>query len=65
MHRTGHGIGLSNHETSFISLGDDEVLKENMVISIEPGIYIDGVGGYRHSDTVLVTPNGYDLLNFQ
>ena len=62
LHRTGHGIGLSNHETPFISLGDDEPLKENMVISIEPGIYIDGVGGYRHSDTVLITKNGYELL---
>ncbi len=33
-----------------------------MVISIEPGIYIDGIGGYRHSDTVLVTKDGYELL---
>lgn len=62
LHRTGHGIGLSNHETPFISLGDDEVLKQNMVISIEPGIYIDGFGGYRHSDTILVSENGYELL---
>ncbi|WML36361.1 Xaa-Pro peptidase family protein [Clostridium sp. OS1-26] len=62
LHRTGHGIGLSNHETPFISIGDDEILKESMVISIEPGIYIDGVGGYRHSDTVLITKNGYELL---
>lgn len=62
LHRTGHGIGLSNHELPFISVGDDEILKENMVISIEPGIYIDGVGGYRHSDTILITRNGYELL---
>jgi Xaa-Pro dipeptidase len=62
MHRTGHGIGLSNHEKPFMSIGDDEILKENMIISIEPGIYIDDVGGYRHSDTVLVTKNGYELL---
>lgn len=62
LHRTGHGIGLSNHEKPFISIGDDEVLKENMIISIEPGIYIDGIGGYRHSDTVLVTKDGYEFL---
>ncbi|MHB9943958.1 peptidase M24 [Clostridium botulinum] len=62
LHRTGHGIGLSNHELPFISIGDDEILKENMIISIEPGIYIDGVGGYRHSDTILITKDGYELL---
>jgi Xaa-Pro dipeptidase len=62
LHRTGHGIGLSNHEKPFVSIGDHEVLKENMVISIEPGIYIDDIGGYRHSDTVLVTKDGYELL---
>jgi Xaa-Pro dipeptidase len=62
LHRTGHGIGLSNHEKPFISIGDDEILKENMIISIEPGIYIDEIGGYRHSDTVLVTKDGYELL---
>lgn len=62
LHRTGHGIGLSNHEKPFVSIGDDEILKENMIISIEPGIYIDEIGGYRHSDTVLVTKEGYELL---
>jgi len=62
LHRTGHGIGLSNHEKPFISLGDDEELRPDMVISIEPGIYINGVGGYRHSDTVLVTKTGFEPL---
>lgn len=62
LHRTGHGIGLANHEGPFIAEGSNEILKENMVISIEPGIYVDGVGGYRHSDTVLVTKDGYELL---
>jgi len=62
LHRTGHGIGINNHERPFIAEGDDTVLKENMVISIEPGIYIDGIGGFRHSDSVLITKNGYELL---
>lgn len=62
MHRTGHGIGLGNHEGPFLAEGDKTVLKENMVVSIEPGIYIEGVGGFRHSDTVLITKNGYDIL---
>ncbi|WP_051249952.1 M24 family metallopeptidase [Paenibacillus alvei] len=62
LHRTGHGIGLSNHEAPFVAEGSDEVLTENMVISIEPGIYVEGVGGFRHSDTVLITKDGYELL---
>jgi Xaa-Pro dipeptidase len=62
MHRTGHGIGLGNHEGPYIAEGDNTVLKENMVISIEPGIYIDGVGGFRHSDTVRITKDGYERM---
>ncbi|MGG4393256.1 Xaa-Pro peptidase family protein [Paenibacillus thiaminolyticus] len=62
LHRTGHGIGLSNHEAPFVAVGSDDVLLENMVISIEPGIYVDSVGGFRHSDTVLITKDGYELL---
>lgn len=62
MHRTGHGIGLGNHEGPFLAEGDQTILKENMVVSIEPGIYIEGVGGFRHSDTVLITKKGYEIL---
>jgi len=61
LHRTGHGIGLGNHEAPWVAEGTEEILKENMVISIEPGIYIE-TGGYRHSDTVLITKDGYELL---
>ena len=62
LHRTGHGIGLGNHEGPFIARGSEEVLEENMVISIEPGIYIPEIGGFRHSDTLLVTATGYEFL---
>ena len=62
MHRTGHGIGLGNHEGPFLAIGDKTVLKENMVVSIEPGIYLNGIGGFRHSDTVRITKNGYEIL---
>jgi Xaa-Pro aminopeptidase len=62
LHRTGHGIGMRNHEGPWIAEGNDEILRENMVISIEPGIYIEGIGGYRHSDTIRVTKDGYELL---
>ena len=62
LHRTGHGIGLGTHEAPWLSAGGDHVLEENMVISIEPALYFNDIGGFRHSDTVLVTKNGYENL---
>jgi Xaa-Pro dipeptidase len=62
MHRTGHGFGLGSHEGPWVAEGSAEVLQENMLISIEPGIYLPGVGGVRHSDTILVTRDGYEIL---
>ncbi|MBY8610615.1 M24 family metallopeptidase [Burkholderia arboris] len=62
LHRSGHGLGLGNHEPPWIAEGSDQVLKANMLLSIEPGLYISDAGGYRHTDTVLVTENGYRLL---
>jgi Xaa-Pro dipeptidase len=62
LHRTGHGIGLGNHEEPWLAEGDDRTLRENMVVSIEPGIYFEARGGYRHSDTVLITKDGYEIL---
>jgi Xaa-Pro aminopeptidase len=62
LHRTGHGIGQGNHEGPWVAEGGEHVLAENMVISVEPGIYIPDIGGVRHSDTVLVTKNGYECL---
>ncbi len=62
LHRTGHGFGLGNHEGPWVAEGSQEILRENMLISIEPGIYLPGVGGVRHSDTVLVTKTGYEIL---
>ena len=61
-HHTGHGIGLQGHEKPFIDRGNDKKLKENMVISLEPGIYVEGAGGFRHSDTFLVKENGIERL---
>jgi len=62
VHRTGHGIGLGNHEGPYVAEGDKTILEENMVVSIEPGVYVEGVGGFRHSDTVRVTKDGYEIL---
>jgi Xaa-Pro dipeptidase len=58
LHRTGHGFGITGHEGPFVAIGDDRELAPGMLISIEPGIYIPGVGGFRHSDTVLITEEG-------
>jgi len=62
LHRTGHGFGLSNHEGPWVAAGSPDVLAENMLISIEPGIYVPGLGGFRHSDTLLVRVDGYECL---
>jgi len=62
IHRTGHGLGITGHEAPFIALGERRALRPGMVVSIEPGIYRAGLGGFRHSDTVLVTDDGYANL---
>jgi Xaa-Pro aminopeptidase len=59
---TGHGAGLRNHEAPFLDVGDPTPLRPGMVFTIEPGLYDPEVGGFRHSDTVVVTEDGYDLL---
>jgi Xaa-Pro dipeptidase len=58
LHRTGHGLGITGHEAPYLALGDDRTAQPGMIVSIEPGIYIEGVGGFRHSDTVLIAENG-------
>jgi Xaa-Pro dipeptidase len=58
---TGHAIGLRNHEAPFLDLGDHTKIEPGMVFTIEPGIYAD-FGGFRHSDTVVVTDDGIEIL---
>jgi Xaa-Pro dipeptidase len=58
----GHAIGLRNHEAPFLDVGDHTVVEPGMVFTIEPGLYADGLGGFRHSDTVVVTEDGIDVL---
>jgi Xaa-Pro dipeptidase len=62
LHRTGHGFGLGTHEGPWVAEGSQDVLRENLLISNEPGIYIPGLGAFRHSDTLLVTTDGYENL---
>jgi Xaa-Pro aminopeptidase len=61
-HRMGHGLGLEGHEPPWIEDGDDTPLRPGMVVSAEPGLYVPSVGGYRVSDTVLVTADGPESL---
>ncbi len=62
IHRIGHGIGIGNHEEPYLRFDSDLVLEEGMVFSIEPGIYIPELGGFRHSDTVILTKDGNQLI---
>jgi len=62
LHRQGHGIGIQNHEPPWIEDGDATILAPGMLVSCEPGIYCVGQGGYRISDSVLVTENGPERL---
>jgi Xaa-Pro aminopeptidase len=61
-HHTGHGIGLEGHEAPFIDKGDETVIEEGMVLSVEPGLYVPGLAGFRHSDTVVIRPFGAERL---
>jgi Xaa-Pro dipeptidase len=63
-HHTGHGIGLEGHEPPFLDLGDETVLEPGMVFSIEPGLYVPGVAGFRHSDTAIVTEQGVEIATY-
>lgn len=57
-HHVGHSIGLEGHEAPFLDRGDDAVLEAGMVFTVEPGLYQAELGGFRHSDTVVVTATG-------
>ncbi len=61
-HHVGHGIGLRYHEGPFFDRGDETILEPGMVITVEPGIYVPGLGGFRHSDTVVITDAGFDFI---
>ena len=58
LHRTGHSFGVTDHEGPFLAEGYEHEVEVNMVFSIEPGIYLPGVGGFRFSDTVVVSEGG-------
>lgn len=61
-HSLGHSFGLEVHEMPYFSTAWSEPLEENMVMTVEPGIYIEGKYGVRIEDDVLVTKDGYEML---
>lgn len=64
MHRTGHGLGSELHETTpQLAEGVEDGLEPRMVMTVEPGIYLPGLGGVRIEDNVLVTDTGCEVLS--
>lgn len=64
VHSTGHGVGLDIHEMPSLSPRSTDRIEEGMVVTVEPGVYLPGIGGVRLEDTVKVTGSGCERITF-
>ena len=65
LHGTGHGVGLGIHEPPSLAPESKDILRSDMVITVEPGLYLPRVGGARWEDMLEVTPKGHRLLTHE
>jgi Xaa-Pro aminopeptidase len=63
-HHVGHCIGLRYHEGPFLDRGDQTIMEPGMVFTVEPGLYSANLGGFRHSDSVLITEDGIEMMTY-
>ncbi|GAA0546036.1 Xaa-Pro peptidase family protein [Halorubrum ejinorense] len=63
-HHVGHGLGMVTHEPPYVDRGSEATMEPGHVFTVEPGIYVEDLGGFRHSDPVVVTDSGTELLNY-